>query len=155
MPTATSTDRIEKQIVIEAPRAKVWRALTDAAEFGKWFGAAMKDTFAPGARAQGRITHPGYEHLMLDITVERMEPERLFSWRWHPYAVDPKQDYSSEPTTLVECELTEVPGGTRLRVVESGFDRIPLARRAEAHRMNSEGWAEQVQNIAKYLDEQR
>jgi len=155
MPTATGTDRIEKEFVMKAPRARVWRALTDAAEFGTWFGAEMKDTFAPGARAQGRITHPGYEHLTLDMTVERMEPERLFSWRWHPYAVDPKQDYSSEPTTLVECELTDVPGGTRLRVVESGFDRVPLARRAEAYRMNSEGWAEQVHNIAKYLDQRR
>jgi len=111
----------------------------------------MKDTFAPGARAQGRITYPGYEHLMLDITVERMEAERFFSWRWHPYAVDAKHDYSSEPTTLVECELTEVAGGTRLKIVESGFDRIPVARRSEAYRMNSEGWAEQVQNIAKYV----
>jgi uncharacterized protein YndB with AHSA1/START domain len=155
MPTATSTDRIEKEIVMKAPRAKVWRALTDAAEFGRWFGVEMKDTFAPGARVQGRITHPGYEHLTLDMTVERMEPERLFSWRWHPYAVDPKQDYSSEPTTLVECELTDVPEGTRLRIVESGFDRVPLARRAEAYRMNSEGWAEQVRNIAKYLDERK
>jgi uncharacterized protein YndB with AHSA1/START domain len=153
MSNSTGTDRIEKEIVVKAPRPRVWRALTDAAEFGKWFGAEMKDTFAPGARAQGRITHPGYEHLTLDMTVERMEPERLFSWRWHPYAVDPKQDYSGEPTTLVECELTDVPGGTRLRVVESGFDRIPLARRAEAYRMNSGGWAEQMQNIAKYLDQ--
>lgn len=153
MSNSTGTDRIEKEIVVKAPRPRVWRALTDAAEFGKWFGAEMKDTFAPGARAQGRITHPDYEHLTLDMTVERMEPERLFSWRWHPYAVDPKQDYSGEPTTLVECELTDVPGGTRLRVVESGFDRIPLARRAEAYRMNSGGWAEQMQNIAKYLDQ--
>ena len=155
MPISTGTDRIEKEIVVKAPRPRVWRALTDAAEFGKWFGAEMKDAFAPGARVQGRITHPGYEHLTLDMTVERMEPERLFSWRWHPYAVDPKQDYSGEPTTLVECELTEVPGGTRLRVVESGFDRIPLARRAEAYRMNSGGWAQQMQNIAKYLDQRR
>jgi uncharacterized protein YndB with AHSA1/START domain len=151
MPIATSTDRIEKEIVMKVPRARVWRALTDAAEFGRWFGAEMKDTFAPGARAQGKITYPGYEHLMLDITVERMEAERFFSWRWHPYAVDAKHDYSSEPTTLVECELTEVAGGTRLKIVESGFDRIPVARRSEAYRMNSEGWAEQVQNIAKYV----
>lgn len=151
MPIATSTDRIEKEIVMKAPRARVWRALTDAAEFGRWFGAEMKDTFAPGARAQGKITYPGYEHLMLDITVERMEAERFFSWRWHPYAVDAKHDYSSEPTTLVECELTEVAGGTRLKIVESGFDCIPVARRSEAYRMNSEGWAEQVQNIAKYV----
>jgi uncharacterized protein YndB with AHSA1/START domain len=153
MSTATSTDRIEKEIVVKAPRAKVWRALTDAAEFGEWFGAQMKDAFAPGARAQGRITHPGYEHLTLDMTVERMEPERLFAWRWHPYAVDPGKDYSGEPTTLVECELSDVPGGTRLRIVESGFDRVPLARRAEAYRMNSEGWAEQVRNLARYLGE--
>jgi uncharacterized protein YndB with AHSA1/START domain len=153
MPTATSTDRIEKEIVMRAPRARVWRALTDATEFGKWFGVEMKDTFAPGARAQGSITHPGYEHLTLDMTVERMEPERLFSWRWHPYAVDPKRDYSDEPTTLVECELSDVPGGTRLRIVESGFDRIPLARREEAYRMNSGGWEAQVKNIARHLGE--
>jgi len=155
MSTAHSADRIEKDIVIQAPRARVWRALTDAAEFGKWFGAEMQDAFSPGARAQGRITHPGYEHLMLDLTVERMEPERLFSWRWHPYAVDPRQDYSREPTTLVECALTDVPGGTRLRIVESGFDRIPLARRAEAYRMNADGWAQQLQNVVKYLDPSR
>jgi len=155
MTTATTTDRIEKEIVMKAPRPRVWRALTDPAEFGRWFGAEMKDTFAPGARAQGRITHPGYEHLTLDMTVERMEPERFFSWRWHPYAVDPGQDYSSEPTTLVECELTDVPEGTRLRIVESGFDRIPLPRRAEAYRMNSQGWSAQAQNIAKYLDDRK
>jgi len=155
MSAARDTDRIEKEIVMKAPRARVWRALTDAAEFGKWFGVEMKDTFAPGMRAHGRITHPGYEHLTLEITVERMEPERLFSWRWHPYAVDPQQDYSKEPTTLVECELTDVPGGTRLRIVESGFERIPVARRAEAYRMNAEGWAQQVQSIARYLDERK
>jgi uncharacterized protein YndB with AHSA1/START domain len=155
MPAAPGTDRIEKEIVMKAPRARVWRALTDPAEFGKWFGAEMKDAFTPGARARGKITHPGYEHLTLEMTVERMEPERLFSWRWHPYAVDPRQDYSGEPTTLVECELTDVPGGTRLRVVESGFDKVPLARRAEAYRMNEGGWAAQVQNIAKYVDERK
>ena len=88
---ATGTDRIEKEIVLRAPRSRVWRALTDAKEFGKWFEAEMKDTFAPGARAQGRITHPGYEHVTFKVQVERMEPERLFSWRWHPHAVDPKQ----------------------------------------------------------------
>jgi uncharacterized protein YndB with AHSA1/START domain len=155
MSTVTGTDRIEKEVVMRVPRARVWRALTDPAEFGKWFGVEMRDTFTPGARATGRITHPGYEHLTLDMTVERMEPERLFSWRWHPYAVDPSRDYSGEPTTLVECELTEVPGGTRLRIVESGFDRVPLARREEAFRMNSAGWAEQMKNIASYLGESR
>jgi uncharacterized protein YndB with AHSA1/START domain len=153
MTAATSTDRIEKEIVLKAPRARVWRALTDPAEFSRWFGVEMKDPFVPGARARGKITHPGYEHLTLEMTVERMEPERLFSWRWHPHAVDAARDYSGEPTTLVECELTDVPGGTRLRIVESGFDRVPVARRAEAYRMNSEGWASQVRNVAKYLGE--
>jgi uncharacterized protein YndB with AHSA1/START domain len=153
MTAEASTDKIEKEIVLKAPRARVWRALTDPAEFSKWFGVEMKDPFVPGAKAKGKITHPGYEHLTLDMTVERMEPERLFSWRWHPYAVDPARDYSAEPTTLVECELTDVPGGTRLRIVESGFDQVPMARRAEAYRMNSEGWASQVQNVAKYLGE--
>jgi uncharacterized protein YndB with AHSA1/START domain len=153
MTAEASTDKIEKEIVLKAPRARIWRALTDPAEFSKWFGVEMKDPFVPGAKAKGKITHPGYEHLTLDMTVERMEPERLFSWRWHPYAVDPARDYSAEPTTLVECELTDVPGGTRLRIVESGFDQVPMARRAEAYRMNSEGWASQVQNVAKYLGE--
>jgi len=147
----TSTDRIEKEIVVRAPRARVWRAITDAQEFGKWFQAEMKDPFVPGARVSGRITYPGYEHLTLEVQVERMEPEHLFSWRWHPYAVDPKQDYSNQPTTLVVFELEEIPEGTRLKVTESGFDQIPLARRAEAFRMNSEGWAEQVQNVARYV----
>ena len=146
------TDRIEQEIVVRAPRARVWRALTDAWEFGQWFGVEMKDAFAPGARAQGRITHPGYEHVVFEVHVERMEAEHLFSWRWHPYAVDPKQDYSGEPMTLVVFELQDVPGGTRIRVTESGFDRIPLARRAEAFRMNSGGWAQQVQNVAQHVD---
>lgn len=149
--TETSTDRIEKEIVLRAPRAKVWRAITDSREFGKWFGAEMKDPFVAGARAEGKITSPGYEHLTLEVHVERMEPEHLFSWRWHPYAVDPHQDYSNEPTTLVVFELEEVPQGTRVKVTESGFDRIPLARRAEAFRMNSAGWAAQLQNIARYV----
>jgi uncharacterized protein YndB with AHSA1/START domain len=146
-----STDRIEKEIMVRAPRAKVWRAITDSREFGKWFGAEMKDPFVPGARAEGRITSPGYEHLTLEVFVERMEPEHLFSWRWHPYAVDPQQDYSKEPTTLVEFELEEIPQGTRIKVAESGFDSIPLARRAEAFRMNSAGWAAQLQNIARHV----
>jgi uncharacterized protein YndB with AHSA1/START domain len=147
----TSTDRIEKEIVMRAPRARVWRALTDAREFGRWFGAELSDDFVAGQRARGRITIPGYDHLTLELDVERMEPERVFSWRWHPYAVDPKQDYSQEPTTLVVLELDDVPDGTRLRVTESGFDRIPVARRAEAFRMNSGGWEAQVQNIARHV----
>ncbi|PYQ24314.1 MAG: vanillate O-demethylase oxidoreductase VanB [Acidobacteria bacterium] len=148
----TSTDRIEKKIVLRAPRARVWRALADAEQFGAWFGADLKGaSFRPGSRVRGRITAPGYEHLSLEVVVERMEPERRLSWRWHPYAVDPKVDYSSEPTTLVEFELQDAPEGTLLTVVESGFDRIPAARRAEAWRMNDQGWSAQMQNIERHV----
>jgi uncharacterized protein YndB with AHSA1/START domain len=150
--TETSTDRIEKDIVVHAPRTKVWRAITDFREFGKWFLADMQDPFVPGSLSKGRITHPGYEHLTIEVHIERMEPEHLFSWRWHPYAVDPKKDYSGEPTTLVVFELEEIAEGTRIRITESGFDAIPIERRAEAFRMNSGGWAQQVQNIARYVD---
>ncbi len=149
----TSTDRIEKEIVMRAPRSRVWRALTDAREFGRWFRADIKDDFAPGKPARGRITHPGYEHVAFEVEVERIEPERLFSFRWHPYAIDPTKDYSKEPTTLVVFELDEVPEGTRLRVTESGFDHIPAERRAEAFRMNSGGWEGQVKNIARHVSE--
>jgi uncharacterized protein YndB with AHSA1/START domain len=146
-----STDRIEKNIVLRAPRSRVWRAIASADEFGAWFGVKLEGAFAAGARVKGRITSPGYEHVILDITVERIDPERLFSYRWHPHAVEPGVDYSSEPTTLVEFHLDEVAGGTRLRVVESGFDRIPLARRAEAFRMNDQGWAAQLKNIERHV----
>jgi uncharacterized protein YndB with AHSA1/START domain len=147
----TGTDRIEKTIVLRAPRARVWRALTDPREFGQWFGAAVTGAFTPGAVVKGPITHPGYEHVTLEVTVEKVEPERLLSYRWHPYAVDPKADYTAEPTTLVEFRLEEVPEGTRLTVVESGFDRIPLARRAEAFRKNADGWAAQMKNIETHV----
>src|SRR6476659_10052645 len=130
----SSTDRIERTVVIQAPRSRVWRALTDAEQFGAWFGVKVEGRFAPGAGVRGAITHPGYEHLTWEITIERMEPERLFSWRWHPYAVEPGVDYSDETPTLVQFELEEIPEGTRLTVVESGFDQVPLARRAQAYR---------------------
>jgi uncharacterized protein YndB with AHSA1/START domain len=149
----TSNDRIEKQILLKARRSRVWKALTDSKEFGEWFRAEFQDAFRAGASARGRILHPGYEHLTFEIEIERMEPERLFSYRWHPYAVDPKVDYSKEPTTLVVFELEEVPEGTLLKVTESGFDRIPVARRDEAYRMNSGGWEEQVKNVARYLSD--
>ncbi len=149
----TSTDRIEKEIIVRAPRTKVWRAITDFREFGKWFKAEMKDPFVPGALSKGRITYPGYEHLTLEVYVERMEPEHFFSWRWHPYAIDPQQDYSNEPTTMVVFQLEEVPQGTHIKVTESGFDNIPLTRRSEAFRMNSQGWAAQLQNMARYVDQ--
>jgi uncharacterized protein YndB with AHSA1/START domain len=149
---AVNMDRIEKRIVLRAPRARVWRALSNAAEFGSWFGVDFSGaSFAPGATVRGRITYPGCEHLTMEIVIDRMEPERLFSYRWHPNAVDPKVDYSKEPTTLVVFELQDAAEGTLLTVVESGFDRIPIDRRAEAFRSNDQGWAEQVRNIDRYV----
>ncbi len=149
---AVTTDRIEKRIVLRAPRARVWQALSNAEQFGSWFGVDFRGvSFAPGATVRGSITYPGYEYLTMEIAIERMEPERLFSYRWHPNAVDPKADYSREPTTLVVFELQETPEGTLLTVVESGFDQIPLHRRAEAWRSNDHGWAEQVTRIDKYV----
>jgi uncharacterized protein YndB with AHSA1/START domain len=147
----TNTDRIEKNILLHAPKARVWRALTNAGEFGSWFGARLESDFAVGKPVTGNITYPGYEHLKLEVTVERMDAERLFSFRWHPYAIDPKVDYSQEPTTLVEFRLEEVADGTLLTVIESGFDRIPAERRAEAFRMNDNGWAQQMENIQRHV----
>lgn len=149
--SATNTDRIEKKILLRAPRSRVWRALTDAEEFGNWFGVKLAGAFAPGAQVRGEVLHKGYEHVTFDITIERMEPERLFSWRWHPCPIDPGMDYSTEPTTLVVFELEESADGTMLTVVESGFDRIPLPRRAEAYRENEQGWAGQMESIERYV----
>jgi len=149
--TTTTTDRIEKQILLQAPQARVWRALTDSKEFGTWFQASFTEPFRPGATLKGRITYPGYEHLVFDFVIEKMEPERLFSYRWHPHAVDPSMDYSKEPMTLVEFTLESVEGGTLLRIVESGFDGIPIARRAEALKGNDGGWTAQVKAIESYL----
>ncbi|RUL71099.1 SRPBCC family protein [Dyella choica] len=148
----SSTDRIERQVLIKAPRAKVWQALADAESFGEWFGVALKGKrFVAGEPCEGNITYPGYEHLVMKVVVDRVEPERLLSFRWHPYAIDPDVDYSQEPTTLVTFELEESSGGTLLRVVESGFDRIPAHRRQEAFRMNNSGWEEQMNNIDAYV----
>jgi uncharacterized protein YndB with AHSA1/START domain len=146
-----STDQIEKKIVLRAPRSRVWRALTHSDEFGAWFGVKLAGGFVAGERTQGKITSPGYEHVTMEVTVERMDPEQFFSFRWHPYAIDPKVDYTKEPTTLVEFRLEEASGGTLLTVVESGFDRIPKERRAEAYRMNSSGWAGQLKNIERHV----
>jgi uncharacterized protein YndB with AHSA1/START domain len=144
-------DKIEKRILLRAPRARVWQALADAEAFGQWFGVKLSGTFVPGARLRGQVTHQGYEHIPFEITIERMEPERLLSWRWHPHAIDPKVDYSAEPTTLVIFELEEVAEGTLLTVVESGFEGIPLWRRAEAYRGNEQGWAMQMKAIERYV----
>ena len=146
-----STDRIEKRVVLRAPRSRVWRAIADAKEFGTWFGMKLEGAFAAGRTVRGRLTIPNYDHLTLELQIERIEAEHFFSYRWHPYAIDPKVDYSSEPTTLVEFTLEEAEGGTALTIVESGFDRIPLARRAEAFRMNTEGWGGQIKNLERYV----
>ena len=148
----TSTDRIERKVLIKATRARVWRAVSDAAEFGSWFGVDFKGkTFVAGKSVQGKITYPGYEHLTMEVLIDQVVPERLLSWRWHPAAIDPAVDYSHEPTTLVVFELQEVDGGVMLSVVESGLDKIPLERRATVLRMNSSGWDAQMENVKKHV----
>ncbi len=160
MPSAT--DRIRKQILLRAPRERVWRAIADAQKFGAWFGVRFDRPFAPGARVAGTIVPTAvdaqvaamqkpHEGMVFEFIVERIEPMRLFAFRWHPYAVDSNVDYSKEPATLVEFELAEAPGGTLLTVTESGFDRIPLERRAKAFAANEQGWAMQMTLIGKYL----
>jgi len=147
----SNTDRIEKRIELKAPVTRVWRALTDHHEFSKWFEVNLEGPFVPGKTTRGRITYPGYEHVVMEVVVQKMEPERLFSFRWHPGAVDPKVDYSKEPPTLVEFRLEPTSDGTLLRLSESGFDAIPAARRAEAFRMNDGGWTEQVKNLEAHV----
>jgi uncharacterized protein YndB with AHSA1/START domain len=148
----TSTDRIERKVLIKATRARVWRAVSDAAEFGSWFGVDFKGkTFVAGKSVQGKITYPGYEHLTMEVLIDQVVPERLLSWRWHPAAIDPAVDYSHEPTTLVVFELEEVDGGIMLSVVESGLDKIPLERRATVLRLNSSGWDAQMENVKKHV----
>ncbi|MGA2131854.1 MAG: SRPBCC family protein [Bryobacteraceae bacterium] len=157
-----NTDRIEKQIVLHAPRARVWRALADSAEFCAWFGMQFDGPFAPGARLHGVIVgttvdagvaeaqkqHAG---TAFEITIEDVEPERRFSFRWHPHAVEPGVDYSAEPTTLIAFTLEEVADGILLTVTESGFDQIPLDRRAKALASNDQGWAIMVTMIERYV----
>ena len=147
------SDRIEKTIELKAPISRVWRALTDFREFGTWFRVRLDGPFEPGQVSRGLMTYPGYEHLKWEVVVQKMEPEHLFSFTWHPYAIDPKTDYTGEPQTLVEFTLEKTSTGTRLRVVESGFDKIPAKRRAEALRMNDGGWAQQMQNIAQHVEQ--
>jgi uncharacterized protein YndB with AHSA1/START domain len=144
-------NRIEKRIELKAPISRVWRALTDHREFGNWFRVKLEGPFVPGQISRGRITYPGYEHLKWEAIVQKMEAERLFSFTWHPYAVDSKIDYSKETPTLVEFKLEKTPSGTLLVVTEAGFDKIPADRRQEAFRMNDGGWAEQMKNIENYI----
>jgi uncharacterized protein YndB with AHSA1/START domain len=149
--SATTLDRIEKQILLRAPRARVWRALSDSKEFGAWFGVKVTEPFRPGATVAGQVTHRGYEHVKLEMKIEAMEPERRFAYRWHPDPRDPGMDYSKEPMTLVEFTLEDAEGGTLLRVVESGFEGIPIERRAQALKSNDGGWGGQMTAIQDYL----
>ena len=144
--------RSERKILLRAPRERVWRALTDTAEFSKWFGVEMTGVFAPGARLEMTATKGGCAGMKIFVEVERMEPPHTFSWRWHPGMPDPAVDYSKEPMTQVVFELKEAPGGTELTVTESGFDRISLARRAGVFADNEKGWAAQLLSIERFLD---
>ena len=144
-------DRIEKRIELKAPVSRVWRALTDYREFGEWFRVKLDGPFVPGEVSHGHITWPGYEHVKWEAVVQAMEPERLFSYTWHPYSVDPKIDYSKETPTLVEFILEQTAGGTLLVVTESGFDKIPSERRDEAFRRNEGGWEQQMKNIESHV----
>ncbi|MGH9684093.1 MAG: SRPBCC family protein [Candidatus Acidiferrales bacterium] len=144
-------NRIEKRIELKAPVSRVWRALTDHREFGEWFRVKLDGPFVPGQISRGHITYAGYEHVKWEAVVQKMEPERLFSFTWHPYAVDPKIDYSTETPTLVEFRLEKTETGTLLLLAESGFDKIPSSRRLEAFRKNDGGWTEQMKNVESYV----
>lgn len=146
------TDRIEKTIELNAPIEKVWRALTDHNEFGEWFRVKLDGPFMPGEISHGRITYPGYEHVKWTALIKEMTAPRYFSFTWHPYAIEPDVDYSEEAPTLVEFRLEPVSNGTRLTVVESGFDALPSHRRPDAFRMNENGWAQQLKNIQAHVE---
>ena len=157
-----SPDRIEKTILLRAPLKRVWRALSDSTEFGNWFGMRFNAPFAPGATMTAVIVpttvnqevakmQKPYEGIPFEIKIEQMQPERLFSFRWHPGAVEPGIDYASEPTTLVVFTLEKAPDGVQLTVSESGFDQIPLARRAKAFSANEGGWTLVIKLIEEYL----
>ncbi|MBV8501663.1 MAG: SRPBCC family protein [Paucibacter sp.] len=147
------SDRIERSVLLQASRARVWQALTNAEEFGEWFGVKLQgQAFVPGRRNRAQLSIKGYEHVWLEMLVERIEPQTTMAYRWHPFAIDMSVDYSVEEPTLVTFTLEDaVAGQTRLTVVESGFDRVPAHRRLEAWRMNSAGWEGQLRNITKHL----
>jgi len=150
---AATTDRIEKNVTLKAGRNRVWQALTDSAQFGEWFGVKFDGPIVNGGSTNGQITKPGYDHIRFTLQDMQLRPQDYFSYRWHPYCVDPAIDYSQETPTLVEFTLADEPGGgTLLTVVESGFEHVPAYRRDEAFRMNSGGWKGQLENIRKYVD---
>jgi uncharacterized protein YndB with AHSA1/START domain len=144
-------NKIEKQIELKAPVSRVWNALTDYRKFGEWFRVKLESPFVPGQEARGHLMYPGWEHLVLTAVVQKIEPQTLFSFTWHPYAIDPDVDYSDETPTLVEFRLEPTPSGTLLRLTESGFDKIPPGRMPEAFRMNEGGWTEQLKNIESHV----
>ncbi|MGH8176310.1 MAG: SRPBCC family protein [Steroidobacter sp.] len=144
-------NQIEKRIELKASVSRVWRALTDHREFGEWFRVKLDGPFVPGEVSRGRITYAGYEHLKWEVVIKEMQPERLFSFTWHPYAVDANVDYSTEAPTLVEFRLEKITSGTLLVITESGFDNIPPHRRIEALRTNEGGWTEQLRNIETHV----
>ena len=146
-----TSDRIEKTAILRAPQTRVWRALTDHSQFAAWFGIALTEPFTAGRKVSGTLTMRG-QQFTIEFTIDRVDPEQYFAYRWHPYAIDPKTDYSSEPMTLVEFRLKTLPEGTELTVVESGFDKIPKHRRDEAYRMNDGGWKSQVENLRRYVE---
>lgn len=150
---APSTDRIDKQFHVNAPRSRVWRAIANAEEFGTWFRLKLDGTFAPGATVRGHVSIPNYEHLKVEMVIEKMEPEGHFSYRWHPYPADPTYDYSAEPMTLVEFRLEETATGTTVSISESGFDKLPASRRAEAFRMNEAGWTGQAKHLTAHVEQ--
>jgi len=158
----TDTDRIQKRVTLKAPLERVWKAVSDSSRFGEWFGVAFEGPFVAGKAVRGKIvptkadpeiarTQEPYAGAPFDCIVDRIEPMTLFSFRWHPFAIDPSVDYSKEPTTLVTFQLEPVPGGTQLTITESGFDSIPVSRRAKAFQMNDQGWTGQMNLIEKYL----
>jgi uncharacterized protein YndB with AHSA1/START domain len=149
------SERIEKRIELQAPVSRVWRALTDYREFGEWFRVKLDGPFVAGQKSTGQITYPGCEYLKWEAVVQRMEPERLFSFTWsHPKSMDRatySADYSNDPKTLVEFRLEKTANGTLLVLTESGFENIPPDRRAEAFRRNDGGWDGQMKNIDSYV----
>jgi len=147
----SSTNEIRKQLQIKAPPSRVWRAITDSEQFGAWFHVKLEGPFAVGQPTSGQITYKGWEHVRFTLVTDAIEPETRFAYLWHPYAVDMAKDYSSEPMTRVEFLLEPRDGGTLVTVVESGFDRLPPERIAEAFRMNERGWAEQLDNIRAHV----
>ena len=145
------SDRIEKQIELKAPVSRVWRAISDYREFGDWFRVKLEAPFEVGKEASGQILHPGYEHVTWRGVVQKIEPETLFSFTWHPYGVDKNVDYSKELPTLVEFRLEPTATGTLLKLTESGFDKVPAERRAKAFEMNDKGWTSQMKNIEAHV----